>query len=50
MGTIASINCDGISYKKYHPLPSLFTGVAAGGATAMIVQGESLQSILNFAN
>jgi len=50
MGTIASINCDGISYKKISSLPSLFAGVVAGGATEMIVQGESLQSIFNFAN
>ena len=40
----------GLAVKKYPPLPSLFAGVLAGGATAMIVQGESLQSIFNFAN
>jgi NhaC family Na+:H+ antiporter len=40
----------GLAIKKYPPLPSLFAGVVAGGATAMIVQGESLQSIFNFAN
>ena len=40
----------GLAIKKYPPLPSLFAGVVAGGATEMIVQGESLQSIFNFAN
>jgi NhaC family Na+:H+ antiporter len=41
----------GLAIKKYlPPMPSLFAGVVAGGATAMIVQGQSLQSIFYFAN
>jgi NhaC family Na+:H+ antiporter len=40
----------GLAIKKYPPMPSLFAGVLAGGATAMIVQGQSLQSIFDFAN
>ena len=40
----------GLAIKKYPPMPSLFAGVVAGGATAMIVQGQSLQSIFDFAN
>jgi len=40
----------GLAINKHPPLPSLFACVVAGGATAMIVQGESLQAIFNFAN
>jgi NhaC family Na+:H+ antiporter len=40
----------GLAIKKCPPMPSLFAGVVAGGATAMIVQGQSLQSIFDFAN
>ncbi len=40
----------GLAIKKYPPMPSLFAGVVAGGATAMIVQGQSGQSIFDFAN
>jgi len=40
----------GLASKKYPPIPSLFAGVVAGGITAMIAQGQSLQSIFDFAN
>jgi NhaC family Na+:H+ antiporter len=40
----------GLAIKKYPPIPSLFAGVVVGGATAMIAQGQSLQSIFDFAN
>jgi NhaC family Na+:H+ antiporter len=36
--------------KKYPPIPSLFAGVVVGGLTAMIAQGQNLQSIFDFAN
>jgi len=39
-----------LAIKKYPPIPSLFAGVVVGGATAMLVQGQSLQSIFDFAN
>lgn len=40
----------GLAIKKYPPIPSLFAGVVVGAATAMMVQGQNLQSIFNFAN
>ncbi len=39
-----------LALKQFPPIPSLFAGVVAGGATAMIVQGQSLQSVFDFAN
>ncbi|EDY82851.1 Na+/H+ antiporter NhaC [Verrucomicrobiia bacterium DG1235] len=39
-----------LAIKRYPPIPSLFAGVVVGAATAMIVQGENLQSIFQFAN
>jgi NhaC family Na+:H+ antiporter len=35
---------------KCPPIPSLFAGVVAGGITAMLVQGQNLQSIFDYAN
>lgn len=40
----------GLALKKYPPIPSLFAGVVVGGLTAMIAQGQSLESIFGFAN
>ncbi|AEP31396.1 Na+/H+ antiporter NhaC [Brumicola nitratireducens] len=40
----------GLAIKQYPPIPSLFAGVVVGGATAMLVQGQSLQSIFDYAN
>jgi NhaC family Na+:H+ antiporter len=40
----------GLAIKQYPPIPSLFAGVVVGGATAMILQGQSLQSIFDYAN
>jgi NhaC family Na+:H+ antiporter len=40
----------GLAIKKFPPMPSLFAGVLAGGATAMLVQGQSLQAIFDYAN
>lgn len=40
----------GLAIMKYPPIPALFTGVVVGAATAMIVQGQSLQSIFDYAN
>lgn len=39
-----------LALKKYPPIPSLFAGVVAGGITAMIAQGQTLQAIFDFAN
>ncbi|HCL12165.1 MAG TPA: Na+/H+ antiporter NhaC, partial [Alteromonas sp.] len=36
--------------KKFPPLPSLFAGVIVGGAFAMATQGQSLQSVFDYAN
>lgn len=40
----------GLAMKKYPPIPSLFAGVVIGGLTAMIAQGQDVQSLFNFAN
>lgn len=39
-----------LALKKFPPLPSLFAGVVAGGVTAVVAQGQSLQAIFDFAN
>ncbi|MBD5779085.1 Na+/H+ antiporter NhaC [Pelagicoccus sp. NFK12] len=39
-----------LALKKYPPIPSLFAGVVVGGITAMVAQGDSLQSIFQYAN
>ncbi|MBD3587368.1 Na+/H+ antiporter NhaC [Salinimonas sp. HHU 13199] len=40
----------GLALKKLPPLPSLFVGVLAGGAFAMVAQGQSLQAVFDYAN
>ncbi|MFT6732129.1 MAG: NhaC family Na+:H+ antiporter [Polaribacter sp.] len=40
----------GLAIKQFPPIPSLFAGVVVGGITAMIAQGQSLESIFLFAN
>jgi NhaC family Na+:H+ antiporter len=40
----------GLAIMRYPSMPSLSAGVPAGGVTAIIIQDESLQSILDFAN
>ena len=40
----------GLALKKLPPLPSLFVGVLVGGAYAMIMQGQSLQAVFDYAN
>jgi len=39
-----------LAVKRMPPIPSLFAGVLAGGATAMIVQGVGLHEVVSFAN
>ena len=39
-----------LALKKFPPLPSLFAGVIVGGAFAMATQGQSLQSVFDYAN
>jgi NhaC family Na+:H+ antiporter len=40
----------GLALKQYPPLPSLFAGVVVGAITAMLVQGQSLQQVFDYAN
>jgi len=40
----------GLAIKQYPPIPSLFAGVLVGGITAIIAQGESVESIFIYAN
>jgi NhaC family Na+:H+ antiporter len=39
-----------LALKKFSPLPSLFAGVVVGGAFAMVMQGQSLQAVFDYAN
>lgn len=39
-----------LAVKRMPPIPSLFAGVLAGGATAMIAQGASLHDVFAFAS
>ncbi|NAW34349.1 Na+/H+ antiporter NhaC [Halomonas alimentaria] len=39
-----------LAVKRMPPIPSLFAGVLAGGATAMMVQGVGLHEVVTFAN
>ncbi|MFM2485989.1 Na+/H+ antiporter NhaC [Celerinatantimonas yamalensis] len=39
-----------LAVKRMPPIPSLFAGVLAGGATAMIAQGASLHDVFSFAS
>jgi NhaC family Na+:H+ antiporter len=40
----------GLAIKQYPPIPSLFAGVVVGGITAIIAQGQSVESIFIYAN
>src|SRR3546814_10565184 len=39
-----------LAVKRMPPIPSLFAGVLAGGAAAMIAQGSGLHAIFTYAN
>lgn len=39
-----------LAVKRMPPIPSLFAGVLAGGATAMIAQGAGLHEVVTYAN
>src|SRR3546814_12798666 len=39
-----------LAVKRMPPIPSLFAGVLAGGAAAMIAQGSGLHDIFTYAN